>query len=299
MKNKIILLASLFIFNIYSKVLIITHSYNRHDFIEIQDKTFKKFLKDDYEFVVFNDAPDPDGEFAINLMCQMLNIRCIRIPQNIHTKPYLYRFPGEHYPNANTRCADVVQYSLDELGFKHNGLVMIIDSDMFLIKQFSIEEFMKNTSLAGVSQSRGHVSYLWNGLVFFNMNNLPNKREMNFNCGIVEGQPTDVGGYLHYYFKQYPNIACKYINVLHSDAVKCDSCRISNAELCQHNTSKLEELKFDPICIKFFQNANNIEFLIDNHFVHYRGGGNWDHKSSYYHQMKTQALNNFLKDLLN
>ena len=42
-----------------SKVLIITHAYNRPEFIPLQDITFKKFLKDDYEFVVFNDARDP------------------------------------------------------------------------------------------------------------------------------------------------------------------------------------------------------------------------------------------------
>ena len=30
------------------KILIFTYRYNRPDFIEIQHKTFKKFLKDDY-----------------------------------------------------------------------------------------------------------------------------------------------------------------------------------------------------------------------------------------------------------
>ena len=34
------------------------HNYNRPDFINIQQATFKKFLKDDYEYVVFNDATD-------------------------------------------------------------------------------------------------------------------------------------------------------------------------------------------------------------------------------------------------
>ena len=38
------------------KILIITHNYNRPDFIEIQSATFKKFLQDDYEYVVFNDV---------------------------------------------------------------------------------------------------------------------------------------------------------------------------------------------------------------------------------------------------
>ncbi len=43
---------------ISSKILIITHAHNRPEFIPLQDVTFKEFLKDDYEFVVFNDARD-------------------------------------------------------------------------------------------------------------------------------------------------------------------------------------------------------------------------------------------------
>jgi len=38
------------------KVLVLTCAFNRPDFIELQYKTFKAFLNDDYEFVVFNDA---------------------------------------------------------------------------------------------------------------------------------------------------------------------------------------------------------------------------------------------------
>ena len=36
------------------RVLMITHAYNEPEFIRMQAETFKKFMKDDYEFVVFN-----------------------------------------------------------------------------------------------------------------------------------------------------------------------------------------------------------------------------------------------------
>ena len=39
-----------------TKVLIFTYSYNKPEFIELQYKTFKKFLLDDHELIVFNDA---------------------------------------------------------------------------------------------------------------------------------------------------------------------------------------------------------------------------------------------------
>nr|MBA3815280.1 hypothetical protein [Parachlamydiaceae bacterium] len=210
----------LFVINISAleaKVLIITHSYNRPDFIEIQDKTFKKFLSDDYEFVVFNDAPKDEMCQQIQEMCTNLDIRCIRIPQSIHTAPYLTRERNDDLQNPGIRCANVVQYSLDVLGFDHDGIVMIIDADMFLIQPFNITEYLKDFQLAGVPQKRQHVNYIWNGLVFFNMNTLEDKTSIDFNCLKVEGVGVDVGGGLFHYFASHPllrfnSIGNEYIN---------------------------------------------------------------------------------------
>ena len=59
------------------RVLIVTHSYNKPDFIELQYKLFKKFLHDDYDFVVFNDASNATFENAISAICKALNIVCL------------------------------------------------------------------------------------------------------------------------------------------------------------------------------------------------------------------------------
>ena len=64
-----ILLSMLFVNVAHAKVLVITHSYNRPDFIEIQHKTLKKSLKDEYEFVVFNDAKYANTRVAIEKTC--------------------------------------------------------------------------------------------------------------------------------------------------------------------------------------------------------------------------------------
>src|ERR1700684_2505146 len=69
-----------------NKVLIITHSYCRPDFIELHHKTFKAFLKNDYEYVVFNDASDPHLKRKIEKTCEKLGIRCIRVPQELHAQ---------------------------------------------------------------------------------------------------------------------------------------------------------------------------------------------------------------------
>jgi len=200
------------------KILLITYAFNRPDFIEVQYKTFKKYLRDDYEFIVFNDAKNKKMEMDINNVCDNLAIRCFRIPQAIHSRPYLQRLsfgPFHTYQLPAVRNSNVVQYSLDLLGFKHNDLVAIFDSDLFLIKEFSIREYLKGYNIAGWPRAgyiipnpserikkENRVSapvFLWIGLVFFDMPAIRNKKLINFNCGIINGFQVDAGGFTHYF----------------------------------------------------------------------------------------------------
>lgn len=157
--------------NISTKeALIFTYAYNRPEFIALQNKCFKKFLKEDFDFVVFNDARDVKDETAIQNECSKLGIQCIRIPQEIHNKPYLQRFPGEDFNHHSVRNSNVVQYSLDHYGFSHKGYLLLFDSDVFLINPFSITDFMQDCSLAGRLQVKNKnnisINYLWIGIFF-------------------------------------------------------------------------------------------------------------------------------------
>ena len=267
---------------VFSKnVLIMTHSFNRPDFIEIQDKTFKKFLKDDYTFVVFNDAPHEEVSHQIIETCHKLDLSCVRIPQAIHDAPYLKRWPGEDYHHPVVRCANVVQFSLDTLGFDHDGIVMIIDSDMFLVKEFCVQDFLDSFNIAGVLQSREHIEYIWNGLVFFNMQNLPDKKTIDFNCGKIDGIGVDVGGQTYHYFKNHPEVMLKPIDNQHYQS------SILSPEITQERVHFL-----------FSHGINNFEILLQDSFFHYRGGGNWDHQSPEYHEKKTAVLHAFIDKCL-
>ncbi len=262
-------------------VLIMTHSFNRPDFIEIQDKTFKKFLKDNYTFVIFNDAPQEEVSNQITETCKRLNLPCIKIPQAIHDAPYLQRWPGEDYHHPCVRCANVVQFSLDTLGFDHDGIVMIIDSDMFLVKKFCVQEFLGDFDIAGVPQGRQHIEYIWNGLVCFNMQTLPDKKTINFNCGKVDGIGVDVGGQTYHYLKSHPKVMVKWID---------NQFYPPNFNVSETTN---ENVKF-----LFSHDCSNFEFLLKNSFFHYRGGGNWNNQSKEYHEKKTAILNAFIDKCL-
>ena len=252
-----------------AEVLLFTYAYNRPDFIETQYKTFKKFLKDDYEFVVFNDARDRGMEQRINGVCKQLGIRCIRIPQEIHERPYLKRWPGESKHAPAVRNCNVVMYSLNEVGFKHDGIVALFDSDLFLVKDFSISGYTKGYDLAGLPQPRPGITYLWIGLTFLDMRTMPNKTTIDFNCGRVGDQPVDSGGYTYYYLKNNPQLRVDF---------------------------------FDKNFMKGFHfidgQTSAVSLENDTMFLHYYAGTNWTNYAASYHDHKTAVLNQFIDRIL-
>ena len=261
------------------KVLIITHSYCRPDFIELHDKTFKAFLKDDYEYVVFNDAPNASMQHAIERTCAKLNIRCIRVPQELHA----------HRNDAGARHIHGITYSLEQIGFDHNGIVLLIDSDMFLIKPFSINHYIKDYDISFNEQTRSNdtvrVNYLAPTLVFMNMRLLPNKRTIDFDGGIVEGLACDVGGHMYYFLKNNPSLKIKYFPATSSYHLPRDD-------------KQLRDLGYDDTLIRFIFSAKhpyNMEFHGDNNFVHYyAGGSNWPGYSQEHLNVKNILLNNLI-----
>ncbi len=273
-----------------AKVLIFTYSFNRPDFIEIHYKTFKKFLLDDYEFIVFNDAIDTNFCEQIEQICKQYEIRCIRIPQEIHPREY----------NASVRNCNVVNYSLDKVGFNHNDIVALFDSDLFLVREFSIKEYMKDYDLAGQWQSRDNIEYLWIGLVFLNMATMPNKNTINFGLGRIENSQTDSGGYSYFYLKNNPSVRVKWFdNVVYLTDLTCESCKKNKTPICYHTSSLMKDLNFSTPLAHLAQLSRNSisEIYLKNTFYHYRAGSNWNWESEQYHHNKTKMLNNFFKHL--
>lgn len=265
------------------KILIITHVHSRPDFIELHAKTFKAFLKEDYEYVVFNDAPNDTMREQMERMCKKLGIRCFRVPQEMHN--------GRQTPNY--RHCDGIKYSLESLGFKHDGIVLMIDSDMFLIKPFSAAEYMKEYDFIGGFQSRSNdsikVVHSAPCLVFMDMRKLPNKRTLSFETGYIEGLACDVGGSTYYYFKNNPNVKTKLFTAI-------------STHLVPREENQLRELGYDEATINFIfilGKAYGMEFHGDNNFLHYyAGGSNWPGYSSEYHQEKTRLLNHYIDQLV-
>ena len=117
------------------KMKIVTAVVNNPIFIQIQYYTLQKYMKCDYEFIVFNDTKSfPDysngGDISIKQtieqLCRTLNIQCINIPNDSHIQN----------KDAAIRCADSYNYIL-KYQLSYPNKYLCIDSDMFLISDFT------------------------------------------------------------------------------------------------------------------------------------------------------------------
>lgn len=314
-----------------AKLLLFTYAFNQPEFIVLQDRTFKKFLCDEYEFIVFNDAIDKKISKEIKRICKELGLRCIRVPQKIHNRPYLDRPVGREwwvceFQPPSVRNSNVVQYSLDMIGFNHDDIVVLFESDLFLTKPFSFRAYLEDYDVAGFDRSiecarltEENVHFLWVGLLLLNLKRMPRPRSFNLNCGYVHNIVIDAGGYTNYYLNHTTNLKTCFIDKLFAEKFICKECEAQKAYRCTHNTQALCDAGFNARTIQFIQEVpidwgsgvfatnlkrrRNIEFFMHNSFVHFYGGSGYA-KYSYlgegieqFYKDKSKAFFDYIHDI--
>lgn len=221
-------------------IQIFTSVVNRPDFVNLQDKLFKKFLKNEYQFHIIDDSVDENIEKEFLSVCEYNHIK-------------YYKKPKRNFQvNPGRACADAVQWTYDNIIKKDysDSLVFFCDSDLFLIDEFDIEDYLSDCEIAGLPQYRGHVTYMWNGIMFFNMPKIMEiDPDIDFSDGQVDGQLTDVGGKTYFYFKKN-NIQMKETDV-------------------QYPTH------YEDIDLQKDSGGYDMELHLDGKFIHYRAATNW------------------------
>lgn len=305
---------------LFGKTLVFTTAFNRPDFIELQYKLFEKFLEDDYEFWVVSDANTLETQTAIRDICDKLGIILIQVPQEIHNLPYLPRIAGcaakqfVDYQSPNVRHCNSVQWAWDHYISQHEGPVMLIDSDMFLIRPFSVERTLENKHLAGVLWGTQDMvtgepySYLWLALILFNNPSLPERETLCFNCGTLPQTQAvcDSGGWTNLYLTKFKD----RLN-LHQL-----SYEQGHQFFCPYRYAPQESQNFDHLSSdQIMQNLRSrnftedeirlvlkkpytIELLAGNHFLHYRAGTNYENYTGSFISKKDKLLAKFFKTIL-
>ncbi len=306
--NKIFLFLLIFT-QLSAKIRFFSFQYNRPEFLEFQHKLLKKFVLDDFELIVFNDARDPTLEIAIRNICNKNNIPYVRYEQEWHktdplneyilhiledprtdspfqldsvhgklTAEIISRYPG-------FRHCHVIQYALDHYGYDHDDIVVILDHDLFPMKPLSIRKLLEDAPLIGIEHIGRHGDrYLWVPFIAFDPKRFPNIRDLKFHCDAINHHFYDTGAASYHYLKNNPNVPYRMYP------------RIYDQEFYHLSTRKLQHLGLSRDEIRLIKDLpwpGCIEFYIDFHFLHYCGG----YIDS--HPIKQSAVLDYLRRVLN
>jgi len=280
-------------------IYIYTVCYNTPHFIEIQYQAFKKYIKDDFEYIVFNNTMTNTNISQTNVVnnnelmrvCNKHNITFFDVPKDI--------FQNVADNNASVRAGMAIDYS-NKLLFNNYDLsstFFLIDSDAFLITEFNVSEFMQNKKISGRIQLRKGlnevVQYITNQIVIYKPSLFDNelfKNNFSFLPCTLDGIAScDCGGNIHNILKNI-NLNRDFINwsnKLFSDTGNnkqlyggspsetsdfnlpyVENLDQSIKQLINNDTAILN--KQLPFC-EIFGNENDKSIL----FLHLRAGTNW------------------------
>lgn len=261
-------------------IKIFTFVSNRPDFIDLQMYSFRKYLKEDFEFVVFNNARlSGDRSYdEINARCKAVGATSIDVQKDAQLIAECQKLeftcnifnPSGIYSIANVAHAYALCWAWNNYISKEKGAIAILDSDVFLIQPVKLTDTLYPHQMANLPDGKTHVDgrvfhYMWPTFVLADMSRLPDPETLNWWCGRVEGTPVDVAGQTYHYFQAHPDLDVVPIRRLHSGYLDESACPVHPAN-------------YDEFYLK------------DGIVLHYRSGSNWNLQVPDYHKKKTEWL---------
>lgn len=187
-------------------ISIFTYAHKRPDFIEMQHETIQKYVKCEYEFIVFNNAIDNHQQYSeIHSICKRLNIKCVdvQLEPDMQTTTGVLNFNGNAYITPNVACSYPLLWSFKNY-VTTEKLVCILDSDMFFVNDVDLVSLIKDKDIAYIPQYRqSHkIQYIWNAFVLLNLEKRPELKNLDWTPAPVNGENMDVGAQTCYYVKK-------------------------------------------------------------------------------------------------
>lgn len=254
------------------KISIFSFAVNDKFPIDIMYRQFTKFLKEDFDFVLFNDAFDSQMEKNINTIASYNKINCVRVPQKIHA----VQNPSECY-------ASTLNWALRDYAVNNNSeIVVLMHSDVFPICDVSISNIIGEHTVASTMEFRiidgKGVNYFYPAFTIVNMKLLKNVCDLDF--GLSPG--LDVGGKTKEFIENNPN-AVKFL-ANHQTSYFLGTLR--------EEESNAKYFKTDlDICRKYGLSAG----WIAEGFYHYMAGSQWNASNPAFAQGHKERMELFLK----
>ena len=284
------------------KLFIFTFAVNDKFPIDIQYKQFKKYLQDDFEFIIFNDAFDTNTVHSIDKIAQNINVKCVRVPQKIHKDN---QNPSEAYAETLNWASRV--YALND----DHDTILLVHTDIFPIRTVSVLDILGSHQIASVMESRPFlntsIEYIYPTFTILKISELKDKiHQLDFAGGKINAVASnsennntysrdasniyyytdnlnynelvmglDTGAMTGYFIKRYPE-TIKYLDQLQVRDV-------FNKEITDENA---EKFKYTSL-ISFFESNNEIctqyglsPGWITNGFYHYIAGSQWNSRNN-------------------
>jgi hypothetical protein len=244
-----------------SIVSIATIVYNKPKFIEYQYRSFIKFIKNKFDYIVYDNAIDINIKKEISSVCNKLCIPVINVVNN----------SGDD----STRAGISLNYAINDMRKRSNTNVILIDSDMFLADYYDAVESLGDYDLLGNPNCKkgekiGCIPYYTNQFLHMNLSRLPIDNDFSFIPATIDNTRVDCGGSLYNYFIKYPEIKHRAIRVINGTPTTIYEIE----KIPNHSKFLIDFFKKERDIFKFENNSNFSE-LFQDVFVHLRAGSNW------------------------
>jgi hypothetical protein len=249
---------------------------NRSDLIELQMKSFKKYIQGDFTFTILNNSQiDRPAEYdGINEMCKKWGVKVFdvrRIPSlearcNATEKSCTVFNSQGSWSNPN--CAGLYGccYTWEFHILKETGKICLLHPDVFFNRPVNLSDYLQTTPLCFMPQSRPGLGgvHMHDALVLADMSRLPNPEQINWWGSRVNGINTDIGGQTFFYLQAHQELKPIFI----------EQRFVSDDPSVDFHPAEYEIISMD---------GNPIG-------VHYLRASNWNYRSQEYHRQKTKWL---------
>lgn len=244
------------------KLRVLIFTFNRPELLERQVKCLQKHLQGDYEISIIHDSRENEYLEQFEEICSTLKIDFYH-----HDSPF-GKTPSQYHSES-------IQWAYDNI-IKNkfvDDIVMLLDHDMFLFKEFDAIEYLSDCDIAGCEQSRGNIKYIWPGLCLFKSKSILPIDFDFYPCNFF-GQELDTGG--------------GTFEILRTEEIKFK------------DTGVLYPSAYDDIDLT--EDSAHLgypfELHMDRTFLHSRNASSWHNGMNVGDESKISVLDSILKDFI-
>jgi hypothetical protein len=265
-------------------IKLISIEHESPELIELQYRSFKKNLLEDFEFILIDNAQIANNTRVSNQFAKLaerIPITHIQVEIDLDlvnefdsaedSKARGFSvFSGDRYSTGTIANAYALQWTQKHVISNQSDPTCLMHSDIFMVRPDTLSSYLKELDLAYYSHHvEEGVSYAWP--FFFMMGSgVQNRESLKWWCGSINGIPVDCGGMSYYFLTENDHLKKRHLSLSY----------------VQDDPS----LDFHPSDYEIFS------ILPDStkSMIHYRSASNWNNRSSDYHQSKMNWIKNLI-----